>query len=126
MQDRLLLHTHPVVIGFVGDAGICINRYPTWAHGTGYVLTADLARAIAAGTAFVLRPHRLFKLEDVSMGSWVEAVAKEHQLSVTIVHSGRFNFWGCSPNDVVSHYISPVKQRCMHQRHGRCCNRPHV
>lgn len=88
------------------------------------MLTVDLVRGIAAGVPFVLRPDRLFKLEDVSMGSWVEAVVREHQLTPNIVHSGRFNFWGCSPSDVVSHYISPAKQRCMHQRQGRCCNRP--
>ncbi len=49
--------------------------YPIWAHGTGYVLTMDLVKEIAAGVPYALRPDRLFKLEDVSMGSWVEAVA---------------------------------------------------
>lgn len=51
-------------------------------RGAGYVLTADLVREIAAGAALKPQKHRLFKLEDVAMGSWVQFVGREQGVQV--------------------------------------------
>lgn len=96
------------------------ERYPPWAHGAGYVLSADIVAEIAAGAAYEPLGGRLFKLEDISMGSWVEWVAQERNWTIHLVKDRRFNFGGCRYSDIVSHYISPAQQRCMWERHGRC------
>jgi hypothetical protein len=46
------------------------------------VLTADLVHEIAAGAALKPQRHRLFKLEDIAMGSWVEFVGRERRVKV--------------------------------------------
>ena len=46
------------------------------------MLTADLVREIAAGAALKPQRHRLFKLEDIAMGSWVEFVGRERRVKV--------------------------------------------
>lgn len=37
---------------------------------------------IASGAALKPQRHRLFKLEDIAMGSWVEFVGKERRVKV--------------------------------------------
>lgn len=56
----------------------------------GYVLTADLVREIAAGAALKPQRHRLFKLEDIAMGSWVEHVGRERRVKVHPPCSSRY------------------------------------
>lgn len=46
------------------------------------MLTADLVHEIAAGAALKPQRHRLFKLEDIAMGSWVEHVGRERRVKV--------------------------------------------
>jgi len=46
------------------------------------VLTADLVREIAAGAALKPQQHRLFKLEDIAMGSWVQFIGAERGMKV--------------------------------------------
>lgn len=48
------------------------------------MLTADLVREIAAGAALKPQKHRLFKLEDIAMGSWIRHVAKERCVKVRL------------------------------------------
>ena len=48
----------------------------------GYVLTADLVAEIAAGAALKPQAHRLFKLEDIAMGSWIDFIQQERGLRV--------------------------------------------
>ncbi|GAB4818463.1 hypothetical protein N2152v2_005509 [Parachlorella kessleri] len=117
-------HRNPSSQWYVAPEEWPSERYPPWAHGAGYVLSADLAREIAAGAAVKPLPDRdrLFKLEDVSVGSWVEWVETESRQPVNRVREPRFNFNKCSPRDLVSHYISPQQQRCIWEAHGRTCH----
>ncbi|KFM27800.1 Beta-1,3-galactosyltransferase 15 [Auxenochlorella protothecoides] len=91
------------------------DRYPPWAHGAGYVLSADLAR----GVERLVRPP-LFKLEDVAVGEWVERVAADEGGVINYERDERFNFNGCRVHDLVSHYISPAGQRCLWDHLGNC------
>lgn len=114
---------------YVGWDEWASDRYPPWAHGTGYVITYDVSKQIATGVPYKLLPDRLFKLEDISMGSWVEFVGKDLGWDIKLVGSTRFNYGGCTPHDVVSHYINAERQLCMWKKGGRCCHhlphRPH-
>ncbi|KAL0024195.1 hypothetical protein WJX77_006452 [Trebouxia sp. C0004] len=97
------------------------ETYPAWAHGAGYVVTKDLVHEIAAGAAMKIQNHTLFRLEDISMGAWVEYVSKEKGWNVQLVKDKRFNFNGCLGNDLVSHYIQALQMRCMYKNNGKCC-----
>ncbi|KAK9902151.1 hypothetical protein WJX75_006091 [Coccomyxa subellipsoidea] len=97
------------------------EKYPYWAHGAGYVLSKDLVREVASGAALKTNNHRIFKLEDVAMGSWIEYIAKEKGWAVQYISHSGFNFMGCSPSDVVSHYIKPEQARCMHAHGDKTC-----
>ena len=92
------------------------ERYPPWAHGAGYVLGAELAAEVGRRIA----PTRLFKLEDVAVGDWVERVAAERGWRVDYATDMRFNFDGCQRGDVLSHYITALGQRCLHSHAGAC------
>ena len=81
----------------------------------------DLVREVAAGAALKASNHRIFKLEDIAMGSWVEYVAKERGWGVQYMSHAGFNFAGCASTDVVSHYIRPAQARCMFAKGGRSC-----
>lgn len=116
-------HRDPSNQWYVSREEWASDRYPPWAHGTGYVVTMDVAREIAAGVPYRLRPDRLFKLEDISFGSWVEFVAQDRGWDIQLVVSKRFNYGGCTAHDAVSHYIDAERQRCMWKRRGRCCPR---
>lgn len=48
----------------------------------GYVITADLVYEIAAGAAMKPNNHRLFKLEDIAMGSWIDYIQAEKGIRV--------------------------------------------
>ena len=97
------------------------ETYPAWAHGAGYVITKDLVHEIAAGAAMKIQNHTLFRLEDISMGAWVEYVSKEKGWYVQLVKDKRFNFNGCLGTDLVSHYIQAQQMRCMYENNGKCC-----
>lgn len=81
----------------------------------------DLVREVAAGAALKASNHRIFKLEDIAMGSWVEYIAKERGWGVQYMSHAGFNFVGCSTADVVSHYVRPAQARCMFKRQERGC-----
>ena len=84
-------------------------------------LLQDLVREVAAGAALKASNHRIFKLEDIAMGSWVEYVAKERGWGVQYMSHAGFNYVGCSTADVVSHYVRPAQARCMFKHEGRSC-----
>ena len=81
----------------------------------------DLVRQIAAGGALLALGHRIFKLEDVAVGAWVEWVANSKGWTVAYAGDVRFNFHGCQTNDIVSHYIGPEQTRCMHAASSPVC-----
>ncbi|XP_071731637.1 hydroxyproline O-galactosyltransferase GALT6-like [Rutidosis leptorrhynchoides] len=97
--------------------------YPPYANGPGYILSSDVAESIAK--KFEKHKLKLFKMEDVSMGMWVE------QFNVTkrveYVHSLKFCQFGCIEDYYTAHYQSPRQMLCLWnklQLYGRpqCCN----
>lgn len=68
-----------------------------------------------------IQNHTLFRLEDISMGAWVEFVSKDRGWYVQRIKDKRFNFNGCFTSDLVSHYIQAEQMRCMFDNDGQCC-----
>ncbi|KAK1433770.1 hypothetical protein QVD17_10687 [Tagetes erecta] len=97
--------------------------YPPYANGPGYILSSDIADFIA--TEFEKHKLKLFKMEDVSMGMWVEQFNATKP--VEYVHSLKFCQFGCIEEYYTAHYQSPRQMLCMWnklQLSGRpqCCN----
>ncbi|CAN6357048.1 unnamed protein product [Urochloa humidicola] len=96
--------------------------YPPYANGPGYVISIDIARDIASRHAN--HSLRLFKMEDVSMGMWVEDY--NATAPVQYVHSWRFCQFGCVDNYFTAHYQSPRQMLCLWDKlsagRAHCCN----
>ncbi|TKW29681.1 hypothetical protein SEVIR_3G412200v4 [Setaria viridis] len=96
--------------------------YPPYANGPGYVLSIDIARDIASRHAN--HSLRLFKMEDVSMGMWVEDY--NATAPVQYIHSWRFCQFGCVDNYFTAHYQSPRQMLCLWDKlsagRAQCCN----
>lgn len=97
--------------------------YPPYANGPGYVISIDIAK-------YVVSQHfnqslRLFKMEDVSMGMWVEQFNKSTAV-VQYSHSWKFCQYGCMENYYTAHYQSPRQMICLWDKLARgraqCCN----
>lgn len=87
--------------------------YPPWAHGPGYIISEDIAK-------FVVQGHRekrlkLFKLEDVAMGIWVEEYKKSGH-NVYYINNDQFFNTGCKPDYVIAHYQGPRSILCLWQK----------
>ncbi|KAJ6749455.1 hypothetical protein OIU85_000128 [Salix viminalis] len=96
--------------------------YPPYANGPGYVISTDIAK-------FVVAQHgkqslRLFKMEDVSMGMWVEQF--NGSTPVQYSHNWKFCQYGCMENYYTAHYQSPRQMICLWDKLARgraqCCN----
>ncbi|KAM1786358.1 hypothetical protein ACFX12_039148 [Malus domestica] len=97
--------------------------YPPYANGPGYILSSDIANFVVS--EFESRKLRLFKMEDVSMGMWVEKFNSAKP--VEYVHSFKFCQFGCVEDYYTAHYQSPRQMICMWdklKRLGRpqCCS----
>jgi hypothetical protein len=96
--------------------------YPPYANGPGYVITTDIAKDIVSQHAN--HSLRLFKMEDVSMGVWVEDY--NATASVQYIHSWRFCQFGCVNNYFTAHYQSPRQMMCLWDKlsagRAQCCN----
>ncbi|XP_068637798.1 hydroxyproline O-galactosyltransferase GALT6-like [Aristolochia californica] len=96
--------------------------YPPYANGPGYVVSSDIAQFIVS--EFEKDTLRLFKMEDVSMGMWVEQFNASKP--VQYVHDLKFCQFGCIDDYFTAHYQSPRQMICMWDklRAGRpqCCN----
>lgn len=92
-----------------------------WSNGPGYVLTMDLVRLLATGGVAKCAPGRLFKLEDIAVGSWLTCLEKQHNISLHLARDGRFNVGSCSEGDLLSHYMRPSQMHCMFAQGGKCC-----
>eukprot|EP00250_Pteridium_aquilinum_P011658 c20220_g1_i1 orf=381-2360(-) len=100
--------------------------YPPWALGPGYIISKDIAK-------FIVQAHynlnlKLFKLEDVSMGIWIEEYKKQNH-TVHYISDDNFNNVGCSNGYVIAHYQNPKHMTCLwgKLREGAgpvCCNDP--
>ncbi|KAL2482485.1 putative beta-1 [Forsythia ovata] len=99
------------------------ENYPPYANGPGYIISSNIANFIVSD--FEKRKLRLFKMEDVSMGMWVEKFNSSRP--VEYVHSLKFCQFGCIVDYITAHYQSPRQMICMWnklQQLGRplCCN----
>uniref|UniRef100_A0A0D9Y1E4 Galectin domain-containing protein n=1 Tax=Leersia perrieri TaxID=77586 RepID=A0A0D9Y1E4_9ORYZ len=96
--------------------------YPPYANGPGYVISIDIARDIVSRHAN--HSLRLFKMEDVSMGMWVEDF--NTTIPVQYIHSWRFCQFGCVHNYFTAHYQSPWQMLCLWNKlssgRAHCCN----
>ncbi|EOY06836.1 Beta-1,3-galactosyltransferase 16 isoform 1 [Theobroma cacao] len=99
------------------------SSYPPWAHGPGYIISRDIAKFIVRGHQE--RELKLFKLEDVAMGIWIEEF-KNSGREVHYITDERFYNAGCESNYILAHYQGPRMVLCLweklqkeHQAH--CC-----
>ncbi|KAE9604412.1 putative galactosylxylosylprotein 3-beta-galactosyltransferase [Lupinus albus] len=97
--------------------------YPPYANGPGYIMSADIARYIVS--EFEMHKLRLFKMEDVSMGMWVEQFNSSKL--VKYVHSSKFCQFGCVEDYYTAHYQSPRQMMCLweklqRQTRPQCCS----
>ncbi|CAA2969183.1 hydroxyproline O-galactosyltransferase GALT6-like [Olea europaea var. sylvestris] len=99
------------------------EHYPPYANGPGYIVSSDIAQYIVSD--FENHKLRLFKMEDVSMGTWVEKYNSSRP--VHYVHSLKFCQFGCIEGYFTAHYQSPRQMICLwrklqHQGKPHCCN----
>lgn len=96
--------------------------YPPYANGPGYIISSDIARFIVSKHAN--QSLRMFKMEDVSMGMWVEEFNLSHE--VRYIHSWKFCQFGCIQNYYTAHYQSPRQMSCLWDKllggAAHCCN----
>lgn len=97
--------------------------YPPYANGPGYILSADIANFIVS--EYEKHKLRLFKMEDVSVGMWVERFNSSEP--VAYVHSLKFCQFGCIEDYYTAHYQSPRQMMCLWNKHQlqitpQCCN----
>ncbi|XWS38895.1 hypothetical protein CRYUN_Cryun18bG0002400 [Craigia yunnanensis] len=108
---------------YISDKEWPHSSYPPWAHGPGYIVSRDIAKFIVRGHQE--RELKLFKLEDVAMGIWIE----EFKISGQEVHyitDERFYNAGCETNYVVAHYQGPRMLLCLWEKlqkehQANCC-----
>ncbi|KAJ1690486.1 hypothetical protein LUZ63_014641 [Rhynchospora breviuscula] len=98
--------------------------YPPYANGPGYIISYDIAK-------YIVSQHtdhrlRLFKMEDVSMGMWVEEFNSTSLPPVEYLHSWKFCQYGCVENYYTAHYQSPRQMICLYdnllQGRAQCCS----
>lgn len=89
------------------------DTYPPWAHGPGYVISRDIAKFVVHGHQE--RKLKLFKLEDVAMGIWIEEF-KNGGKEVLYENDERFYNAGCESNYVLAHYQSPRMVLCLWEK----------
>ncbi|KAL4574228.1 hypothetical protein LXL04_021054 [Taraxacum kok-saghyz] len=89
------------------------ERYPPWAHGPGYVISHDIAKAI--NNKHKKGRLKMFKLEDVAMGIWIDDL-KKSGLEVKYELEERVYNEGCKDGYVVAHYQGPREMLCLWQK----------
>ncbi|KAJ7943466.1 Beta-1,3-galactosyltransferase [Quillaja saponaria] len=99
------------------------DTYPPWAHGPGYVVSHDIAKAVYR--KYRDRHLKMFKLEDVAMGIWIADMKKEG-LKVHYEKEQRVYNEGCKDGYVVAHYQGPREMLCLWQKlqeakRATCC-----
>ncbi|XP_057493428.1 hydroxyproline O-galactosyltransferase GALT2-like isoform X1 [Actinidia eriantha] len=96
--------------------------YPPYANGPGYVISNDIAKFVVS--QHVNRRLRLFKMEDVSMGMWVEQF--NSSMPIQYSHNWKFCQYRCMEDYYTAHYQSPRQMICPWENLARgrahCCN----
>ncbi|KAG8654118.1 beta-1,3-galactosyltransferase GALT1 isoform X1 [Manihot esculenta] len=99
------------------------EKYPPWAHGPGYVVSHDIAKEVYK--RYKEGHLKIFKLEDVAMGIWINQMKKEG-LEVRYENNERIYNEGCKDGYIVAHYQGPREMLCLWQKlqegnGARCC-----
>ncbi|KAK1422793.1 hypothetical protein QVD17_18080 [Tagetes erecta] len=96
--------------------------YPPYANGAGYIISSDIAKFIVS--QHTKRRLKIFKMEDVSMGMWVEQFNSTNRVQYS--HHRKFCQYGCIENYYTAHYQSPRQMVCLWDNLARgqpkCCN----
>ncbi|KAF3785196.1 Polyprotein P3 [Nymphaea thermarum] len=96
--------------------------YPPYANGPGYIISGDIARFVVS--RHTNRSLRLFKMEDVSMGLWVQDFNSSSNVQYS--HNWKFCQYGCMEDYYTAHYQSPRQMICLWDKlqrgRARCCN----
>ncbi|KAK4491568.1 hypothetical protein RD792_002320 [Penstemon davidsonii] len=96
--------------------------YPPYANGPGYIVSSDIANYIVSLHAN--HSLRLFKMEDVSMGMWVEQFNSTR--TVQYIHNWKYCQYGCMEDYYTAHYQSPRQMVCLWDNlmkgRAHCCN----
>ncbi|ESQ49399.1 hypothetical protein EUTSA_v10020308mg [Eutrema salsugineum] len=90
-----------------------LDSYPPWAHGPGYIISHDIAKFVVKGHR--QRDLRLFKLEDVAMGIWIQQYNQSVK-SVKYINDKRFHNSGCKSNYILVHYQTPRLVLCLWEK----------
>ncbi|KAK6159945.1 hypothetical protein DH2020_003326 [Rehmannia glutinosa] len=106
-------HRNPDSKWFISPEEWPHDKYPPWAHGPGYVVSNDIAKTVA-------KKHskgrlKIFKLEDVAMGIWIDDM-KKNGLEVRYEKDERIFMDGCKDGYVVAHYQGPRELLCLWQK----------
>ncbi|XP_052186141.1 beta-1,3-galactosyltransferase GALT1-like [Diospyros lotus] len=115
-------HRNPDSKWYISSEEYAGQRYPPWAHGPGYVVSQDIAKAVYKKSE---DGHlKMFKLEDVAMGIWIEDM-KKGGLKVRYENEQRIYNEGCKDGYVVAHYQGPREMLCLWQKlqegSAQCC-----
>ncbi|KAJ3700564.1 hypothetical protein LUZ61_004269 [Rhynchospora tenuis] len=89
------------------------EKYPPWAHGPGYIVSRNIAKAVC-------KQHKkgrlkMFKLEDVAMGIWVDEMRKAGT-DVQYVSDERILVDGCEMGYILAHYQEPREMLCLWEK----------
>lgn len=108
---------------FVSEEEWPKDSFPPWAHGPGYIVSRDVAKFIVRGHQE--RDLKLFKLEDVAMGIWIEKY-KNNGHEVKYISDDRFYNTGCDQDYILAHYQNPRKVLCLWEKlqkehRAACC-----
>lgn len=106
-------HRNPDSKWYISPEEYPEERYPPWAHGPGYVISHDIAKAI--NNKHKKGRLKMFKLEDVAMGIWINDL-KKNGLQVKYEHEERVYNEGCKDGYVVAHYQGPREMLCLWQK----------
>ncbi|TYJ45548.1 hypothetical protein E1A91_A02G064500v1 [Gossypium mustelinum] len=98
---------------YISDEEWPHSSYPPWAHGPGYIISRDVAKFIVQGHKE--RELKLFKLEDVAMGIWIEEFKRSGR-EVHYITDDRFYNAGCESNYILAHYQGPRMVLCLWEK----------
>ncbi|KAJ7530163.1 hypothetical protein O6H91_15G082500 [Diphasiastrum complanatum] len=108
---------------YISEEEWSLPMYPPWAHGPGYIISNDIAKFIVKMRSN--KALKLFKLEDVAMGIWIEEFRRKGH-DVSYVHDMQFDIAGCKTGYVIAHYQTPRNMLCIWEQLQRglgpvCC-----
>ncbi|XP_074276664.1 hydroxyproline O-galactosyltransferase GALT2 [Silene latifolia] len=96
--------------------------YPPYANGPAYIISRDIAKFI--GHQQKNQSLRLFKMEDVSMGMWVQQFNSTQRVQYS--HNWKYCQYGCMEGYFTAHYQSPRQMLCLWDNLAKgqplCCN----